>query len=182
MVIPTRVFVQTARELALRHAGSIRVHFALPPPGQFGTAGRNSLKGPKFAQFDLALRKTFHLPKETEIAFGAEAFNVLNHPNFAVPSNTQSPLTLGERRCRLQKCGRKFRRQLRPDICQCRHWTSDSTGGTLRLLTGRTAAQRCIATFCFTGWLPTTGDTRLVWTCAPHRIAWPNPGRYRVTI
>jgi hypothetical protein len=69
--------------------------FALPPPGQFGTAGRNSLKGPKFAQFDMALRKTFHLPKETEIAFGAEAFNVLNHPNFAVPSNTQSPLTLG---------------------------------------------------------------------------------------
>jgi len=26
---------------------------------------------------------------------GAEAYNLLNHPNFAVPSNTQSPLTLG---------------------------------------------------------------------------------------
>lgn len=69
--------------------------FALPLPGQFGTGGRNSLRGPSFAQFDLALRKTFHLPKETEIAFGAEAFNILNHPNFAVPSNTQSPLNLG---------------------------------------------------------------------------------------
>jgi predicted DNA-binding transcriptional regulator AlpA len=69
--------------------------FGLPPPGHLGTAGRNSLKGPTFAQFDLALRKTFHLRKETEIAFGAEAFNLLNHPNFAVPSNTQSPLTLG---------------------------------------------------------------------------------------
>jgi len=69
--------------------------FALPPSGQFGTAGRNSLRGPGFAQFDLALRKAFHLPKETEIAFGAELFNFLNHPNFAVPSNTQNPIALG---------------------------------------------------------------------------------------
>jgi hypothetical protein len=30
-----------------------------------------------------------------QIAFGAEAFNLLNHPNFGVPTNTQSPLTLG---------------------------------------------------------------------------------------
>jgi hypothetical protein len=69
--------------------------FALPSPGQFGTAGRNSLKGAGFAQFDLSVRKVFHLAKETEIAFGAETFNLLNHPNFGVPSNTQSPLTLG---------------------------------------------------------------------------------------
>jgi hypothetical protein len=69
--------------------------FALPPPGQFCTAGRNSLRGPGFAQLDLALRKTFHLPKETEIVFGAEAFNLLNCPNFGVPTNTQSPLNLG---------------------------------------------------------------------------------------
>jgi hypothetical protein len=69
--------------------------FVLPPPGQFGTAGRNSLKGPGFAQFDLAVRKAFHLARETQIVFGAEAFNFLNHPNFVVPTNTQSPLTLG---------------------------------------------------------------------------------------
>jgi hypothetical protein len=29
------------------------------------------------------------------LSLGVEAFNLLNHPNFAVPSNTQSPLTLG---------------------------------------------------------------------------------------
>jgi len=69
--------------------------FALPPPGQFGNAGRNSLKGPGFGQFDLALRKAFHLARETQIVFGAEAFNLLNHPNFAVPSNTQNPIALG---------------------------------------------------------------------------------------
>jgi hypothetical protein len=69
--------------------------FALPPPGQFGNAGRNILRGPAFAQFDLALQKTFQLTEGTKITFGAEAYNLFNHPNFAVPSNTQTPLTLG---------------------------------------------------------------------------------------
>src|SRR5215472_3017429 len=69
--------------------------FAPPPPGQFGTAGRNILRGPAFAQFDLALQKDFHLSEGTKLSFGAEAYNLLNRPNFAVPSNTQSPLTLG---------------------------------------------------------------------------------------
>ena len=69
--------------------------FTLPPPGQFGTAGRNVLRGPAFAQFDLALRKVFKLREGMKITFGAETYNLFNHPNFAVPSNTQSPLTLG---------------------------------------------------------------------------------------
>jgi hypothetical protein len=54
------------------------------------------LRGPAFAQFDLALRKGFQLKKDTKVTFGAEAYNLFNHPNFAVPTNTQgSPLTLG---------------------------------------------------------------------------------------
>jgi hypothetical protein len=69
--------------------------FALPPPGQFGTAGRNSLRGPAFGELDLSLQKGFQLTEGTRITFGAEAYNLLNHPNFGVPSNTQSPLSLG---------------------------------------------------------------------------------------
>jgi hypothetical protein len=69
--------------------------FALPPPGQFGTAGRNILRGPGFAQIDLAVQKSFELREGVKIVLRAESFNLLNHPNFAVPSNTQSPLTLG---------------------------------------------------------------------------------------
>jgi len=69
--------------------------FAVPPPGQFGDAGRNILRGPGFAQFDLALQKDFQLREGIKIALGVEGYNVFNHPNFAVPSNTQSPLTLG---------------------------------------------------------------------------------------
>jgi len=69
--------------------------FAVPASGQFGNAGRNILRGPGFTQCDLALQKGFQLTESTKITFGAEAYNLFNHPNFAVPSNTQSPLTLG---------------------------------------------------------------------------------------
>jgi hypothetical protein len=69
--------------------------FALPSPGDFGSAGRNILRGPAYAQFDLALEKEFKLSERAKITVGAEAYNLLNSPNFAVPSNTQSPLTLG---------------------------------------------------------------------------------------
>jgi hypothetical protein len=69
--------------------------FALPPAGRFGNAGRNILRGPAFAQFDLALQKSFQVREGARIVIGAEAYNLFNHPNFGVPSNTQSPLTLG---------------------------------------------------------------------------------------
>jgi hypothetical protein len=69
--------------------------FELPAPGQFGDAGRNSLRGPGFAEFDSALEKGFQLTEGTSLAFGAEVYNLLNHPNFGVPSNTQSPLAAG---------------------------------------------------------------------------------------
>jgi len=69
--------------------------FALPPPGQFGNAGRNILRGPGFAQFDLAVQKSLQVREGMKIMLRAEAFNILNHPNFAVPSNTQNPIALG---------------------------------------------------------------------------------------
>jgi len=69
--------------------------FAVPPAGQFGNAGRNILRGPAFAQFDLALHKAFAITERRKITVGVEAYNLFNHPNFNVPSNTQSPLTMG---------------------------------------------------------------------------------------
>jgi hypothetical protein len=69
--------------------------FALPPPGRFGNAGRNILRGPSFAQLNLSLQKSFQLREGAKVVLGVEAYNLFNRPNFAVPSNTQSPLTLG---------------------------------------------------------------------------------------
>jgi hypothetical protein len=69
--------------------------FALPLPGQFGNAGRNILRGPAFGQFDLSLKKSFQWKDGLKLTLGAEAYNIFNHPNFGVPTNTQSPLSLG---------------------------------------------------------------------------------------
>ena len=69
--------------------------FAVPPAGQFGNAGRNVLRGPAFAQFNLSLHKDFTITETRKITVGVEAYNLFNHPNFGVPSNTQSPLSLG---------------------------------------------------------------------------------------
>ena len=69
--------------------------FAVPPAGQFGNAGRNILRGPAFAQFDASLHKDFAIAERRKITVGVEAYNLFNHPNFGVPSNTQSPITFG---------------------------------------------------------------------------------------
>jgi len=69
--------------------------FAVPPTGQFGNAGRNILRGPGFAQFDPSLHKDFAVTERRKLTVGLEAYNLSNHPNFGVPSNTQSPLALG---------------------------------------------------------------------------------------
>jgi hypothetical protein len=69
--------------------------FAVPPAGQFGNAGRNILRGPGFAQFDPSIHKAFAITERRKITVGVEAYNLFNHPNFGVPSNTQSPLSVG---------------------------------------------------------------------------------------
>src|SRR5580692_3916962 len=69
--------------------------FAVPPAGEFGNAGRNILRGPGFAEFDPALHKEFAIAERRKITVGAEAYNLFNHPNFGVPSNTQSAFLLG---------------------------------------------------------------------------------------
>jgi hypothetical protein len=69
--------------------------FALPPPGSFGNAGRNILSGPAYADFDLAFLKEFSFGETRELQFRAEIFNLANHPNFAVPTNTEGPNGVG---------------------------------------------------------------------------------------
>ncbi len=56
--------------------------FAIPPPGRQGTLGRNSLRGFPMFQMDLSLRRSFKLGEKLNLTLTAEAFNILNHPNF----------------------------------------------------------------------------------------------------
>jgi hypothetical protein len=72
-------------------------------PGGVGTRG--IVRGPGFFNTDLAIGKTFRLPKEGHrIQVRGEAFNAFNHVNFANPVtggttagvSLASPTTFGE--------------------------------------------------------------------------------------
>ena len=56
--------------------------FMLPPAGTFGNLSKNAVIGPGLADLDFAMKKQFNLTERTNLQFRAEAFNVLNHPNF----------------------------------------------------------------------------------------------------
>jgi hypothetical protein len=53
--------------------------------GQFGNAGRNTVRGPGFMDFDVSAMKNFRITEATTLQFRAESFNVANHPNFGLP-------------------------------------------------------------------------------------------------
>jgi hypothetical protein len=60
------------------------------PSQPFGNAGRNTVRGPMFWQFDTALSKTFGLVGPARFEFRLEAFNLLNHTNFRAPNGNRS--------------------------------------------------------------------------------------------
>ena len=57
-----------------------------PQNCQFGTLGRNALRGPDLLWSDFYLTKTFALAERLKLRFEGQFFNVFNHPNFAIPS------------------------------------------------------------------------------------------------
>jgi hypothetical protein len=66
--------------------------FALPGALRQGTLGRNALRGFPFYQFDLALHRQFNFNERVSLQLRAEAFNLLNHPNFDDPVATLTAL------------------------------------------------------------------------------------------
>jgi hypothetical protein len=59
--------------------------FALPPTVRQGTEGRNDIPGFGFTQVDLSIARKFQITERIALQFRTDAFNVLNHPNFANP-------------------------------------------------------------------------------------------------
>jgi hypothetical protein len=58
------------------------------PAGQFGNVGRNTIEGPGIFNIDFQVHKEFRMPYSEHhiLQFRLEAFNVLNHPNWAMPN------------------------------------------------------------------------------------------------
>jgi len=59
---------------------------------------RNSFRGPGYFNTDFAIKKAFRVTKNEnglQLVLGANAYNVLNHPNFATPDNNVASGTFG---------------------------------------------------------------------------------------
>jgi Carboxypeptidase regulatory-like domain len=59
--------------------------FAIPAPGTFGDAPRNAVRGPRAWQADIGVSKQFSLTERVLLDFRAEAFNLLNRPQYGAP-------------------------------------------------------------------------------------------------
>ncbi|WP_263419524.1 TonB-dependent receptor [Terriglobus albidus] len=62
--------------------------FSAPHYGAVGNLGRDTLTGPHLLNVDLSLLKRFKVGERVNAQFRAEAFNFLNHTNFALPNPT----------------------------------------------------------------------------------------------
>ena len=82
----------TRRRAAPSTTGSTATASSCPtdPSQPFGNAERNSVRGPKFWQFDFAASKRFALGGPAQFEFRFEAFNLLNHTNFRAPNGNRS--------------------------------------------------------------------------------------------
>ena len=56
-----------------------------PGTRHYGNLGRNSLTGPTFKQWDIAIYKDTVLTERLTMQLRADFFNILNHPNFSNP-------------------------------------------------------------------------------------------------
>ena len=68
------------------------LHFFAQPKG-FGNLRRNALTGPGFADSDISLEKTTRIAETAALVLRVDAFDLLNHANFANPNLTASGAT-----------------------------------------------------------------------------------------
>lgn len=70
--------------------------FVTPPAYTFGDAGRNIIRGPGFASFDLAVVRRFAITERWKLILEAQAFNLFNRANFNLPQTYLDQPTFGE--------------------------------------------------------------------------------------
>jgi hypothetical protein len=67
-----------------------------PIQTDFGETGPNIFRGPGYFDIDTQLTKKFLIKEKVAFEFGAQAYNMLNHPNFANPNaSVTSGSTMG---------------------------------------------------------------------------------------
>ena len=67
-----------------------------PAQGTFGTMARTALRAAPFQEWDMSISKSWKFKERLTAQFRAEAFNIINHTQFAQPaSNIAAPGTFG---------------------------------------------------------------------------------------
>ncbi len=105
--VKKHIHVQPGNQLQL-FADQTAALGAFTYPFGGGTGERNQLRGPGYANVDMALLKTFRMPwsENQRVEFRAEAFNAFNHPSFNNPSvNPNSVGTLNSTNVNIQNPG-----------------------------------------------------------------------------
>jgi hypothetical protein len=64
--------------------------------GTYGNISRNQFRGPSNFQFDAQVSRVFPIYERLNATFRLEAFNVLNHPEFATPTTGYTSSTFGQ--------------------------------------------------------------------------------------
>jgi len=94
----------------------------------FGNVGRNSVYGPGFTNMDLSLVKNTKISERLNLQIRADAFDVLNHPNYGQPGTSGGFLAASEQPSFAANPGNQF--------------SSFSTIGSTRFPTGDSGSSR----------------------------------------
>jgi len=70
--------------------------FVLPGHGEFGTEGRNTLRGPRLTVVNLSLAKDFKFGERFGLQLRADFVNAFNHPSFQPPQGDISQANFGQ--------------------------------------------------------------------------------------
>jgi hypothetical protein len=92
VVAPTRYVEETGRGLLWFDPTS----FAAPGANRFGNAGRNSLRGPGYKNYDASLVRNFRFTERTRLEARAEAYNLTNTPRWGNPVNSVNNAAFGQ--------------------------------------------------------------------------------------
>jgi len=86
---------QTTNGVPLDAAGKASGSWAQPAVDTFGSVGRNTLRGPRYFDSDLALFKNFTITERARAQFQFQFYNIFNHVNLANPDGCVDCLSGG---------------------------------------------------------------------------------------
>jgi hypothetical protein len=71
------------------------VKAGLPIQSDWGNIAPNSFRGPDYFDIDAQISRNFQIKEKLSFTFGIQAYNVMNHPNFANPTSSLSSGSFG---------------------------------------------------------------------------------------